>query len=691
MVIAPAGSFSMGSPPNEQQRTSGEVEVQVSIPASFAVGRFAVSFDEWDTCVVNGDCNGYKPPDEGLGRGKKPVINISWEDSKTYTAWLSRKTGKSYRLLSEAEREYVTRADTTTPFWWGSSITPQQANYGNPNANLDHPARILPVDSVEPNPWGLYHVHGNVWEWTEDCWNATNLGNPSDGQARVVGGCNRRVVRGGSWRSPSGDLRAAYRTGNQTGVRNINSSGFRVARAMSPQTSGDDLKPWASQGDTLPVKYAPSQKLPISLVDSVTKSLVPAARAISSGEYRARAIGAIAAARSRAGLSDDVNALLEEAARATRSVKTKQDQALSFLARYQAEVGAFSQALQIAGSIKDRNWRGNAFKEVSEQYAKHRRFDEARRLAQSIGNDYSRSSALEEIPIEEANAGLIEDSLRDARAITGHNRERALSFVAIAMAKRGQIAQALELARTISDPFYRGFPLSNIIGPNVDLHPRILNKEQLEDSLRLAISVEQDRYGADRLASVAIGQAVAGLTAEAEDTLRQALRRAELTKDEDPKLTGLGTIASAQALLGRLEQAAQTVNAQKVSGFAVSWVLAWAGKLSEAQQFVQLVNREQRRGSEFVSLANAQLGAGMIAEAISGLGQALQSAQAVADPRERANLLAVIGVAQARASSVEEAILCFKRAEQAIALISDERDRAYAISYIVRLVTWVPQ
>jgi formylglycine-generating enzyme required for sulfatase activity len=119
MVVVPAGRFMMGSPTNEPDRRGDEAQVRVSIPAPFAAGRFAVTFDEWDACVADGGCNGYRPADEGWGRGTHPVINVNWDDAKAYAAWLSRKTGKTYRLLSEAEREYVTRAETTTPFWWG--------------------------------------------------------------------------------------------------------------------------------------------------------------------------------------------------------------------------------------------------------------------------------------------------------------------------------------------------------------------------------------------------------------------------------------------------------------------------------------------------------------------------------------------------------------------------------------------
>src|SRR5262245_15022817 len=122
--------------------------------------------------------------------------------TQSYAAWPSRKTGKTYRLLSEAEREYVTRAGTTTPFWWGTSITPKQANYDGSRdpykgggSRGEYRNRTMSVDSFKPNPWGLYNVHGNVWAWTEDCWNESNNGNPGEGRARIEGDCSRRVVR----------------------------------------------------------------------------------------------------------------------------------------------------------------------------------------------------------------------------------------------------------------------------------------------------------------------------------------------------------------------------------------------------------------------------------------------------------------------------------------------------------------
>src|SRR5262249_1040616 len=126
MVVVPAGSFTMGSPDSERNRAKYEgPQHEVTFAQQFAVGRYAVTFEERDACVADGGCNGYNPNDEGWGRGRRPVINVSWNDASAYVAWLSRRTGKSYRLLSEAEREYVARAGTTTPFWWGAAISPR--------------------------------------------------------------------------------------------------------------------------------------------------------------------------------------------------------------------------------------------------------------------------------------------------------------------------------------------------------------------------------------------------------------------------------------------------------------------------------------------------------------------------------------------------------------------------------------
>jgi formylglycine-generating enzyme required for sulfatase activity len=238
MVVIPAGGFMMGSPANEQDRLSSETQVRVSIAAPFAVDKYAVTFDEWDACVADGGCNGYTPGDQGWGRGRRPAINVNWHDAKAYAAWVSQKTGKTYRLLSEAEREYVTRASTTTAYYWGSSIRTTQANY-NGKVRADEGGsrggnhqQTMVVDSFEPNAWGLYQVHGNVWEWTEDCWHDSNDGYPADGSARTTGECDRRVVRGGSWDSHPQSLRSASRGGITAGVQSFD-VGFRLARTLN--------------------------------------------------------------------------------------------------------------------------------------------------------------------------------------------------------------------------------------------------------------------------------------------------------------------------------------------------------------------------------------------------------------------------------------------------------------------------
>jgi formylglycine-generating enzyme required for sulfatase activity len=244
MIVVPAGSFTMGSPVNELNRNQNEgPQHGVTFARQFSVGEFALTFDEWDACVADGGCNGYRPDDQGWGRGRQPVINVSWADAKAYVAWLAKKTGKSYRLLSEAEREYVTRAGTKTPFWWGSSISSSQANYdgnytyGN-GVKGEYRGQTVPVDTFAPNPWGLYQVHGNVWDWTEDCFHGDYegppyAGPPGDGAAWTSDDCSLRVVRGGSWVGGPISLRAASRSGFTTDDRRTG-NGFRVARTLAP-------------------------------------------------------------------------------------------------------------------------------------------------------------------------------------------------------------------------------------------------------------------------------------------------------------------------------------------------------------------------------------------------------------------------------------------------------------------------
>ena len=247
MVVVPAGEFLMGSTPSEIDMLTKEPSLRappraaefskkeqpqhrVTIARPFAVGSFAVTFAEWNACVADGGCNGYLPEDAGWGRGKQPIISVNWDDAQRYAAWLSRKTGHTYRLLSEAEREYVTRAGTTTAFWWGSSISTNQANfYGR--------GKTVAVDSFQPNPWGLYNVHGNLSDWVEDCWHDDYQGAPSDGSAWTTAcpeGIRRmNVARGGSWSEFPWTLRAANRFSLPSSARTLN-AGFRLARTINP-------------------------------------------------------------------------------------------------------------------------------------------------------------------------------------------------------------------------------------------------------------------------------------------------------------------------------------------------------------------------------------------------------------------------------------------------------------------------
>ena len=239
MAVVPKGSFMMGTPADEPDRFKGEDPIhRVSFAKPFAVGRFTISFDEWDACLADGGCGGIKGDDKGFGRGRMPAQGINFEAAKLYLAWLSKKVGRTYRLPSESEREYFTRAGTTTPFWFGNTISGQNASYkasipyGNGPRGVDSKGPAV-VDSYAPNPFGLYQVHGNVFEWTEDCFNKRyNEDTPIDGSPWLEGDCNKRMLRGGTWDWMANMVRAGYR---ENAIVDGGGYSFRVVRTLNVQ------------------------------------------------------------------------------------------------------------------------------------------------------------------------------------------------------------------------------------------------------------------------------------------------------------------------------------------------------------------------------------------------------------------------------------------------------------------------
>jgi formylglycine-generating enzyme required for sulfatase activity len=228
MVVIPAGSFMMGSPPDpEQDPFSNAKPVKIGDDRekpqhrvniqSFAIGKYEVTQEQWYAVMGNN-------PSSNKGR-TLPVENVSWDDAQLFVQKLSQKTGKKYRLPSEAEWEYAARAGSTTTYPWGNS-----------DAELHVYAWFIaiangtnPVGLKKPNQFGLYDMLGNVWEWTQDCWNPSYSGAPTDGSAWMGGNCSQRVLRGGSWGSNPQGLRTAFRFGFTSAFRDYY-DGFRVAR-----------------------------------------------------------------------------------------------------------------------------------------------------------------------------------------------------------------------------------------------------------------------------------------------------------------------------------------------------------------------------------------------------------------------------------------------------------------------------
>jgi formylglycine-generating enzyme required for sulfatase activity len=274
MVVVPAGEFMMGSPPAEQGHGKDEApQHRVTIAYPFAIGKFEISRKEFEACLSKGRCSA--PPSlehmaakqasrrllDALGVDRQaadaveqgaqsearrdlanipedhPASGITWSQAQDYVHWLTEKTGKPYRLPTEAEWEYAARAGTVTPFWWGTAVSRDEAQYdasrpyGGGRAG-DASTGVVAVDHFAPNPWGLHNVHGNVEEWVEDCFVPTYDGAPSDGSARTLENCENRVLRGGKWTSAPDYIRSAHRSffapnGSYAGT------GFRVVRDLA--------------------------------------------------------------------------------------------------------------------------------------------------------------------------------------------------------------------------------------------------------------------------------------------------------------------------------------------------------------------------------------------------------------------------------------------------------------------------
>ena len=236
MIEIPGGEFLIGC---HWDCYGGDRALQRVSIQRFALSRHEVTFSEWDACVGGGGCGGYSPDDRGWGRGTRPVINVSWEDAQAYVSWLSAQTGEQYRLPSSSEWEYAARAGTETKYSWGDDVGYGMANcdstslFGGESScgSRWDGVQTAPVGSFEPNGYGLYDVHGNVWEWVEDCNSFENV--PSDGSAFLTEDCRWRAYRGGAWDDPPSLMRSMLQMGDYPQERSYD-LGFRVARTLAP-------------------------------------------------------------------------------------------------------------------------------------------------------------------------------------------------------------------------------------------------------------------------------------------------------------------------------------------------------------------------------------------------------------------------------------------------------------------------
>ena len=236
MVVIPPGTFIMGDDDGHRRELPAHA---VAISKPFAIGIYEISFDEFDACHAAGGCS-RKPHDHKWGRGKQPVINITIADVDEYLKWLSDKTGQTYRLPSEAEWEYAARAGTNTEYFWGDEHGKNNANCldcGSPwsapegRIGTTKDTRAAPVGSFKPNAFGVYDMHGNVYEWTADCWTNNYIGAPNDGSVVTGGDCKRRAARSGSWYYVHRSSRSAWRFPWKVNDKSY-SMGMRIAREL---------------------------------------------------------------------------------------------------------------------------------------------------------------------------------------------------------------------------------------------------------------------------------------------------------------------------------------------------------------------------------------------------------------------------------------------------------------------------
>ena len=226
LVVVPNGIYVMG--------LGGTTEAEnprhrVTIRKPFAIGRYEVSFNEWEACMTDGGCD-HDPDDHKWGRGTRPVINVKFGQVEKYLNWLSEATGQTYRLPSESEWEYAHRGGTTTTYPWGNELGINLANCKDCKSMWSAKG-TAPVGSFEANAYGLFDTVGNAFEWTADCWNPNHENAPADGSARTDGDCKQRVMRGGSFYYFSKVARSSYRAKNR---KEVNSYwlGFRVVREL---------------------------------------------------------------------------------------------------------------------------------------------------------------------------------------------------------------------------------------------------------------------------------------------------------------------------------------------------------------------------------------------------------------------------------------------------------------------------